>query len=253
MERVVKQTLENLVELQGIDDALRDLREARTRLTSITKENAESLAVFDKMLSIVGDRIAETQTFCREKEDEIREAESNLSRSRQRMNSIQSQKELTALNKELDAARKASQSRAEELGKLQEQLRGVEVDHARRTEERNKLVGDMRAIEQHLTDEIARKEASLDELQARRKALIGTLPRDLMSKYERISKGRNGVAVIPISTETCTGCNMAVPPQVFIRLMRSETLEACANCSRLLVYRPGAGGDAAADTGSLSE
>jgi predicted nucleic acid-binding Zn-ribbon protein len=253
MERVVKQTLENLVELQGIDDALRDLREARTRLTSITKENAESLVVFDKMLSIVGDRIAETQTFCREKEDEIREAESNLSRSRQRMNSIQSQKELTALNKELDAARKASQSRAEELGKLQEQLRGVEVDHARRTEERNKLVGDMRAIEQHLTDEIAKKEASLDELQARRKALIGTLPRDLMSKYERISKGRNGVAVIPISTETCTGCNMAVPPQVFIRLMRTETLEACANCSRLLVYRPGAGGVAAADTGSLSE
>lgn len=249
----MKQTLENLVELQGIDDALRDLREARTRLGSITKENAASLAVFDKMLSIVGDRIAETQTFCREKEDEIREAESNLSRSRQRMNTIQSQKELTALNKELDSARKASQSRAEELGKLQEQLRGVEVDHARRTEERNKLVADMRAIEQHLTDEIAKKEASLDELQARRKRLIGTLPRDLMSKYERISKGRNGVAVIAISTETCTGCNMAVPPQVFIRLMRSETLEACANCSRLLVYRPGAGGEAAADTGSLSE
>jgi hypothetical protein len=31
---------------------------------------------------------------------------------------------------------------------------------------------------------------------------------------------------------------MAVPPQVFIRLQRLETLEACANCIRLLVYMP---------------
>lgn len=251
MERMVKQTLENLVELQGIDDALRDLREARTRLVGIEKENQESLAVFDKMLSVVADRIAETQTFCKEKEDEIRDAEANLSRSRQRMGTISSQKELTALNKELDTARKSSQSRAEELAKLQEQLKAVEVDHQRRTDERNKLVTDMRAIESHLKDEVAKKEAGVNDLQGRRKALLGTLTRELVSKYERISKGRNGQAVIAISTETCTGCNIAVPPQVFIRLMRMETLEACANCSRLLVYRPA--GEPVDETGSLSE
>lgn len=251
MERMVKQTLENLVELQSIDDALRDLREARTRLVTIEKENQESLAIFDKMLSVVADRIAETQTFCNEKEDEIREADNNLNRSRQRMGTIQSQKELTALNKELDTARKSSQSRGEELSKLQEQLKAVEVDHQRRTEERNRLVTDMRAIESHLRDEIVKKEAGVNDLQGRRKRLLGTLTRELVSKYERISKGRNGQAVIAISTETCTGCNIAVPPQVFIRLMRMETLEACANCSRLLVYRPGSG--AAQETGSLSE
>lgn len=251
MERMVKQTLENLVELQRIDDALRDLREARTRLGGIEKENRESLAVFDKMLSVVADRIAETTNFCREKEDEIRDAEANISRSRQRMNTIQSQKELTALNKELDNARKSSQTRAEELSKLQEQLKAVEVDHQRRTDERNKLVQDMRAIESSIRDEIASKEAGVNELQDRRKALLGTLSRELVSKYERISKGRNGQAVIAISTETCTGCNIAVPPQVFIRLMRMETMEACANCSRILVYRPGPASKD--ETGSLSE
>lgn len=251
MERMVKQTLENLVELQRIDEALRDLREARTRLAGIEKENQESLAVFDKMLSIVADRISETANFCREKEDEIRDAEANISRSRARMNTIQSQKELTALNKELDNARKSSQTRAEELSKLQEQLKGVEVDHQRRTEERNKLVQEMRAIESKVRDEIATKEAGVNELQDRRKALLGTLSRELVSKYERISKGRNGQAVIAISTETCTGCNIAVPPQVFIRLMRMETMEACANCSRILVYRPAPG--AKDETGSLSE
>lgn len=242
----MKQTLENLVELQSIDDALRDLREARARLASIEKENLASLAIFDKMLGAVADRIGETQTFCREKEEEIRDAEANLSRSRQRMNSIQSQKELTALNKELDAARKSSQGRAEELAKLQEQLRIAQADHERRTADRDALLRDMQAIENHLRDEIAKKASSVDDLQARRKSVLATMPRDLVSKYERISKGRNGSAVIAISTETCTGCNIAVPPQVFIRLMRMESLESCANCSRLLVYRPGASTEEAA-------
>lgn len=244
----MKQILEFLVDLQGIDDALRDLREARTRLATITKENREGLAVFDKLLAEKGDRISEVRAFVREKEDEIRDAEHNLSRSRQRMSAIQSQKELTALNKELDAARKATQSRTEELAKLQAQLEQTEADHARRQAERDTLSQEMASVEQHLRDEIARKEAGVNDLTRRREEIQAGLPRDLFSKYERISKGRNGQAVVAISEATCGACNMAVPPQTFIRLMRQETLEACANCSRLLVYKPAAG-----NNDSLSE
>lgn len=244
----MKQILEFLVDLQGIDDALRDLREARTRLANVEKENRESIVIFDKMLAGVADRIGETRTFCREKEDEIRDADTNLSRSRQRMNAVQSQKELTALNKELDSARKASQARTEELGKLTEQLKSVETDHERRTGEREKLAREMTIIEQHLREEIASKEAGVNDLQTRRGVIQAKLPRDLFSKYERISKGRNGLAVVAISEATCAACNMSVPPQTFIRLMRMETLEACANCSRLLVYKAPGGSNV-----SLSE
>lgn len=245
---MVKQTLDYLVELQGIDDDLRHLREAKSSLEKVEHENQESLAIFDKMLAAVSERIQETRNFIREKEDEIRDAETNIGRSRQRMGAIQSQKELTALNKELEIARRSVQTRTEELTKLSEQLKSAEADHQRRTDERNALEREMSTIEKNLKDEIAVARTKVDGLTGRRKAIQASLPRELFSKYERISKGRNGQAVIALTSETCNGCNMQVPPQVFIRLIRGETLEQCANCNRLLVYKPGAEA-----TDSLSE
>ena len=248
MEHTLKQTMEYLVDLQAIDDDLRHLRDARSGLEKIELENQESLVVFDKMLAAVAERLQETRAFVHEKEEEIRDAEANIGRSRQRMAGIQSQKELTALNKELETARRAVQARTEELAKLQEQLKVAESDHDRRSAERTTLAAEMSVVEQHQRDLITSKLVSVNDLQARRKVIQSKLSRELLSKYERISKGRNGQAVIALSTETCTGCNIAVPPQVFIRLIRGETMEQCAHCSRLLVYKPGS-----APTESLSE
>jgi predicted nucleic acid-binding Zn-ribbon protein len=234
----VKQTLLQLVDLQSIDDALRDLRESLARLVAVEKENAESLVGFDAILQGLSDRIAETQRFMREKEDEVREIDANLQRSKQRMTGVQNNRELMALNKELESSRNANRLRTEELVRLQEILTKAEADHAQKQRERDALSVDMVALAQSLREEIAQKEAGLETLNARRVEVRATLSRELIARYDRISKGRNGLAVVGVPNGTCGGCNMAVPPQVFIRLQRLETLEACANCIRLLVYMP---------------
>lgn len=251
----MKETLLQLWDLQTIDDALRDLRDTQAKAATVEKENAESLAAFDAILQGLSDRIAETQRFMREKEDEIREVDANLSRSKQRLSTVQNNRELMALNKELEASRNANRLRTEELGKLLEVLTKSETDHAQKQAERASLEADMSAIVASLHADIAQKQTGLESLNARRVSVRATLPRELISKYDRISKGRNGQAVTDVPNGTCGGCNMAVPPQVFIRLQRLETLEACANCSRLLVYVAALGQEPASAAGSagLSE
>jgi predicted nucleic acid-binding Zn-ribbon protein len=251
----VKETLLQLWDLQTIDDALRDLRDTQAKAATVEKENAESLAAFDAILQGLSDRIAETQRFMREKEDEIREVDANLSRSKQRLSSVQNNRELMALNKELEASRNANRLRTEELAKLLEVLTKSETDHAQKQAERASLEAEMSAIVASLHADIAQKQTGLESLNARRVSVRAALPRELISKYDRISKGRNGQAVTDVPNGTCGGCNMAVPPQVFIRLQRLETLEACANCSRLLVYVAALGQEPASAAGSagLSE
>jgi predicted nucleic acid-binding Zn-ribbon protein len=251
----VKETLLQLWDLQTIDDALRDLRDTQAKAATVEKENAESLAAFDAILQGLSDRIAETQRFMREKEDEIREVDANLSRSKQRLSTVQNNRELMALNKELEASRNANRLRTEELAKLLEVLTKSETDHAQKQAERASLEAEMSAIVASLHADIAQKQTGLESLNARRVSVRAALPRELISKYDRISKGRNGQAVTDVPNGTCGGCNMAVPPQVFIRLQRLETLEACANCSRLLVYVAALGQEPASAAGSagLSE
>jgi len=251
----VKETLLQLWDLQTIDDALRDLRDTQAKAATVEKENAESLAAFDAILQGLSDRIAETQRFMREKEDEIREVDANLSRSKQRLSTVQNNRELMALNKELEASRNANRLRTEELAKLLDVLTKSETDHAQKQAERSSLETELLAIVASLRADIAQKQTGLESLNARRVSVRAALPRELISKYDRISKGRNGQAVTDVPNGTCGGCNMAVPPQVFIRLQRLETLEACANCSRLLVYVAALGQEPASAAGSagLSE
>jgi len=232
----MKEQLTMLVELQRLDDELRDTRESRARLEKLKAENAEALKVFDTILGERAVHIAETREFCAEKEAELKGIEDDLRRSRARLPSITSQRELTALNKELDTSRRNNLKRNEELLKLMQQLEEVEADHRKKQVERDALATQMTQLERRLADGMAAKEAAAGQHNARREAVRSGLDRQLVARYDRISRGRGGYALAHIVGGSCGACNVNVPPQVFIRLQQGVTLEACNNCQRLLVY-----------------
>ncbi|MCB9546692.1 MAG: hypothetical protein H6706_12675 [Myxococcales bacterium] len=243
----MKDTLALLVELQRLDDELRETREARATLEKLRAENAESLQVFEGILKERALRIAETREFCEEKENELKSIEDDNRRGRARLGTISSQRELTALNKELETARRNNQKRTEELVKLLGELEEVETDHRKKLAERDALAGQMKALEDELAERLAAKEASASQHNARRAEVRERIEKPLLARYDRISRGRNGLAVAQVLTGNCGACNMAVPPQVYIRLQKGESLEACNNCQRLLVFADSGDAEAAAE------
>lgn len=232
----MKDTLSMLLELQRIDDALRDLSELRAQLERTRRENAESLATFDAMLADGAARLSEVRSFCEQKASEIKDAEANIARSRSRISSITNARELAALNKEIESARRTNQQRNEELMKLLEQLESAEADQQKKKAERDVLAREMKAVEEDLERRIAEREAGVGELMERREGLLKQMPKPLVGRYKRVAAARGGQAVVVVSEPTCAACFMAIAPQTFIRLQRMETLETCTSCNRFLVY-----------------
>lgn len=245
----MKDVLGMLVELQTFDDALRDLRALEQQLAVLERDNAAGLKVFDQMLGDRGDRIADTQSFIAEKEFEIRGIEEDAKRSRGRMGQITSQRELTAVNKELDTQRRLNQVRSEELAKLKGEMAEVQADHAQKQAERDSLAQQMVEVESKLRADIEARRATANEMQGKRTAMRTSMSREYLSKYDRIAKARNGQAVADVPGGNCAACNLAVPPHQLQRVLRGETLETCQSCQRLLVshdlFRPPAEGGAA--------
>ena len=237
---IVKETLRNLFELQQLENDLRDLRVAKERLVGLEKDNIETRSVFEEMLANREAQLGEVRTFCKEKETEIKDSESNARRARARLTKISSQRELNALNKELDTARRMNQQRNEELQKLNAQLEEAVGDLTKKQSEYASLVEQMEQAETDLKTEIAEREADAGDNQARQQEIRKNLDPALRSRFDRISKGRDGwaVAEVKAGNEQCVACRVAVPPMTFIRLQRCETIESCQNCKRLLVYRP---------------
>jgi uncharacterized protein len=230
-----KEVLGMLVELQHLEDAMRDMRNTKATLESLQKENAEALEAFDEMLAAQRAQIDETKAFYAEKEAEIKEAEEQTRRSRNRLGSITNQRELTALNKELEIQRRRTTARNEDLLQLMTQMEGAEADLAAKQTARAALEAQMGEVEQALVEKAAAQASHAGVDQGRRDEIRGKLPRQLVSRFDRVSKALGGLAVANVAGGICSGCRMHVMPQIFIQLQRGESLEQCQNCYRMLV------------------
>lgn len=236
----MKETLAHLVELQAIEDELRDLRQTKNRLEAATKENAEAREVFEVMLAERAEQIDEVRAFCGEKEAAIKEAEENTRRARTRLSTITSQRELTALNKELDAARRQNSQQSEELLKLMEQLEAAQADFDKKTAEFEALKQQMADVEGGLNQRIAERESGITAQRERQQELRKAMDPTLFSRFNRTVKARKGIAVVPVGVDgTCTGCRMQTPPQQWIRIQSMESIEYCQHCRRILVDMAG--------------
>ena len=106
----------------------------------------------------------------------------------------------------------------------------------RRSDEREDLARQMGELEARRREELAVHEADGEARSRRLDELRVTIDKPLLARFDRIGRARDGMAVANVRPDgTCAACNIAVPPQAFIRLQRGETLEICASCQRLLI------------------
>ena len=71
----------------------------------------------------------------------------------------------------------------------------------------------------------------------RRQRIAQEIDASLMSRYELIFSRRGGSAVVEVAAGICQGCYMNIPPQLWNEIIRSEKLNLCPSCQRILHYK----------------
>ena len=120
----------------------------------------------------------------------------------------------------------------------------IEQLTAQMTEEKNLLKGEKELVAEE-TEKVranieainkGKKEKDGNEANRRRRSRRSTL-----RKYDTLRQRRNGLAVVNVVDGVCQGCFMAIPPQLFNRLLRGDELFDCPTCQRMIHYRPARG------------
>lgn len=235
----MKETLLLLLELQELENSLRGLRELKSNLETVKTDNQQSLELFDRLLAENASQLEEILSFCKTTQQEIDKAADDARRARQRMNSITSQKELNALNKEIETARRNNQNNTEELKKLQAQYDEAKAAYEKRVADIETMKTDMQAIEDGMVADIEERTTQSSAQQNRKDEIYKTVDRPTLSRFNRVMANRGGVAIAEVNNEICGGCRMRVPPQQYNRVLRMSTMESCQQCSRIMVYREG--------------
>jgi uncharacterized protein len=76
------------------------------------------------------------------------------------------------------------------------------------------------------------------EAASRRQRIASQVAAELISRYELIFSRRGGTAVVEVAGGICQGCYMNIPPQFLNEIIKSEKLNLCPSCQRILYLKP---------------
>ena len=230
--------LKVLIELQGLDAQIYQFqRELRSKPEQVTRAKAEHQA------AVQGTHFSETQYKALEvkrnqMEIELNQKETQLQKLQGQLFQVKTNKEYSAMQKEIEGLKADKSVLEEEILKLME-----EVDRAK-----GRMGSDREALkakETSLSAEMARIDqeakkiqSSVDELRAARNLLIPKVDPQILSRYERILENKAGLALVPVKGSACGGCNMVLPPQLINEAQLAPRLVTCESCARILYVEP---------------
>ena len=230
--------IEILASLQEID---RRNRERTLELAELERQSSELQAALNTKRQQVEGTRAESGTANsrrRELEAQLQDAESKNKERRMRLGRIRNDKELLVAQREIDVAKEANSRLEEEILTLLEQTEAVDGGLREAESELAALEERCAKHEESARGRMEQLRADIDGDRSERETIAGRLSVPLRKRYEQIFERRGGVAVVEVRRGICVGCNMHLPPQLYIEIQKGREVHLCPSCNRILFYRP---------------
>jgi uncharacterized protein len=149
------------------------------------------------------------------------------------LNSITSMREATAATAQLEQARRMIDEDERELAAIGQRLQEANRLVAERERTANDLSTAQESARASLAVDQERLEGQLKEAQTKRAAKVGSVPRNLLTQYERIARKRVH-AVFPLRGQSCGNCDTTIPLQRRAAMTNSARTEICEGCGVML-------------------
>ena len=230
----VEEQTKMLLELQELDSEVLDKRNILEFIPEKIKQLDEELESKSANLKAMEETLKKVQLNHKEKDGGLQTKEEAIKKHQSQLSQIKTNKEYTALQKEIDSL-KADSSLLEEdiinsLDKIDEIKKNItkerevfEIEKKKTEEDKNKMEAERKSAE-----------AEYNDLSNKRKEFASKIDRSILSRYDRILKNKNGLAMVPVVSNACGGCNMNLPPQVINEARLRRELVFCGNCARIL-------------------
>ena len=234
----MREQIEILASLQNVDRGIKEKNGAKKALAEEIRKREEELEVKKNEVAQLRAEWAEKDKLRQEREHLLQDEGRKAMDKRMRMSRIKNIRELQALQHEVDHIKQAN-------GQLEEELIGILEDLEARAALLREKDTELKGLEQawgegkgELEARVAQIDKEVAETSAFRQTIVAQLNGELIERYELIFSRRGGMAVVAVSGGICQGCFMNIPPQLWNEIMKSERLNLCPSCHRILYYRP---------------
>jgi predicted nucleic acid-binding Zn-ribbon protein len=229
--------IEKLLALQDRDQRLRAFQTELSHIPDERKSREKQIADSAARLELSKTRVKQIEVDKRNLEGEAQTKRDAIARYKQQQLQTRKNEEYAALAHEIEAAEKSIfsiEDRELELMDEAETLKPA-VAEAEKVHEAEKAK--IEQILASLTEKKTNLEARITELKNDRTRLTEGIDEDVLERYERLFKTKQGSAVVPLEHEVCMGCHMKVTSQTAIQVKAQKDVVHCPQCGRML-YLP---------------
>ena len=231
--------LEYLIHLQELDSAADRARRRIADIPAVQQSLEARSAARAAAVQAVKERIAATTASRRDIEKEVAAVQTRLSKYKDQLMSVKTNKEFTAMQHEIATAEGLVRSYDDRLLELMEAADQEAADlKAAEAAMKSEQAEIGRAPEGARPRSARHSRRSSRAWPAEREAVAAKISKDVMAIYVRVAHGRRGLAIAEARDGLCVVCHVRMRPQVFNQVRRNDGINQCESCTRILYYVP---------------
>ena len=230
-------SIEQLLTLQDRDQKRRAVL---TEIAALPEEKAardRELKTADERLEAARSRQREIEIERKKLEVEVKAKQDQISRYKNQQLETRKNEEFSALRHEIEMAEKMIVELEDRELVLMEEAESLKPALLAAQEAH---VAEKKKVESHMASLVTRREnleSRKAELEAERPRFTEGVDEDLLDRYNRLFKSKNGIALVTVEHEVCTGCHMKVTHQAILEVKAEKEIIGCPQCGRIL-YEP---------------
>ena len=236
MEATIEQKLKALYELQTIHSEIDKIRIVRGELPMEVADLEDDVAGLETRIHKIKEEINELEDEIVNRKNTMKQAAAAIKKYEEQQNNVKNNREYEALSKEIEIQGldiQVSEKKIKEYTfEIGSKTRVLEVAEASLVERHKDL--DLKKSELDvITKETEKEEDAAMKKAAKAEKLI---EERLLIAYERLrTNAKNGLAVVTVSRDSCSGCFNKIPPQRQSDIRQGKKIIVCEHCGRILV------------------
>jgi predicted nucleic acid-binding Zn-ribbon protein len=230
------QQIAQLVDLQKVDDAIHAIKTELEQAPQEVSTLEQRFAELEEQRVKLHDKLGHLQEQQRRLTIEIDDDATRMKKSKSKLMQVGNTREYHAMLREMDNIEKSNRSREEEKLTLHEALQLENANLEEISGSHQGLHAELEEKRGTLQARMDTAQAQLDILQKKRSAAVAEIPPPVSSRYEFIRNRLEHPVIVPVNQGVCSGCHIAIPPQILIELQRGQQILSCPNCQRLIYW-----------------
>lgn len=236
MEQTVEQKLQALWALQSIHTKIDKIRQVRGELPIEVADLEDELAGLETRLEKIRIDLDDLEDSIVKRKNMIKDAQSAIKKYEGQLNEVKNNREYDAISKEIEI-------QGLEIQVCEKRIKEAEFEIKNKTEAYEKTKGNLDYSKGELDVKKQELETITSETQIEEEALIkkadtaaGKNEERLLKVYNKLRGSyRNGLAVVSIERDSCSGCHNKIPAQLQSEIRQRKKIIICEHCGRIIV------------------